>query len=244
VKNWGCKKHSCRINSGRRSNRFYPGCAVEADLGRTTAGCWKASFGCLKPAHAGAICPKNIPAPAPAGDACANGRNKTCGLKSGDSSSANWTSAANWIGVNHFWMAALLQLKRGRLRRQNQEGKGHEVDGGGRRPGCSSGKPAGLGLAGGSDARGKHTGLHLRTAWWQRTSAKATAARSGRPGLRQRPVAQASSGQRHLAHQPTPERASQALAQRWAHTAPLPQPLENRTHLCLAGKLSSPVDTL
>ena len=156
MKNWGCEKHSCLTSSGRRSNRSCLEYTVAAALGPITAKCSKAFFGCSRPVPGGAICPRSIPVPAPVGDGCGNGKSKRYGSKSGGSFSVNWTNAANWIGANHSWTAALLPLKRGRLRRQNQARQGHEVDGGGRRPRCSFGKPTGLGQPGGSDAGREH----------------------------------------------------------------------------------------
>ena len=47
---------------------------------------------------------------------------------------------ANWTGVKPSLTAVLPRRKKGALRGQNQTRKGYEVDGGGRRPGSSSGK--------------------------------------------------------------------------------------------------------
>src|ERR1700739_4040778 len=44
--------------------------------------------------------------------------------------------------------------QKGRRRRKSQAGQGDEVDGGGRRRGCSSGRPPSLCIPGGSQARG------------------------------------------------------------------------------------------
>jgi len=104
------------------------------------------------------------------------------GWTSGGRFLANSTNAARLIGAKRSLMAVLLRRKRGRPSRQNQAGQGHEVDGGGRRPGSSSGKPASLCIPGGSPARG-HPGSHPGPA-----TAEAGAGNC-RQGLRQRPAA-------------------------------------------------------
>ena len=57
---------------------------------------------------------------------------------------------ANSTGPKLSPTAALLRRKKGPRCRQNQTWKGYEVDGGGRRPGSSSGKLPGLGVPCGS----------------------------------------------------------------------------------------------
>ena len=232
------------MNSGQRSNRFCPNFAVVAALGPTTDACSKAFFGCSKPVPAGATCPRNIPAPARVGDVCGNGRNKTCGSKSGDSSSANWTSAANWTGANHFWMAALLQLKKGRVCRQNQTRQRHEVDGGGRRPRCSSGKPTGLGQPGGSDTGREYSPTDFRSARRTRQTTATAIASRRRPGLRQRSVAPPLAGQGRPADLSPSQRQTQSFPERRSHAPALPQTLENRTHLRLAWQFQEAVGSL
>jgi hypothetical protein len=244
VKNWECKKHSCLMNSGPRSNRSCPKYALVVGLGLTIARCSKGFSGCSKPEPAGGICPKNIPAPVPVGDGCGTGKSAACGSKFGGSFSVNWTSAASWIGASHFWTAVLLRLKRGRVRRQNQARQGHEVDGGGRRPRYSSGKPTGLGQPGRSDPGGKHAGPNIGAARRQGTAAEATTACRRRPGLRQRSAAQAASQPGNPAHQSSSQRPTQTLPQRWSHSAPLSPPVEDRTHLRLAGQFQEVVSPL
>src|ERR1700733_11392753 len=134
--------------------------AVVAVLGPIIGASSKASSGCSKPERVGETCPRNIPAPALAGGDCASGKSRTFGLKYGDSSCLNWTKRADWTGANRFWTAALLRPKKGALRRQDQTRQRHEGDGGGRRPGCSFGKPTGLGLAGRSNSGRKHVGAN------------------------------------------------------------------------------------
>ena len=189
--------------------------------------------------------PEEYPAaPAPAGGACANGKKMRCGSKSGGNSSVTWTSGASWIGANHFWTAVLLQQKKGRVRWQNQARQRHEVDGGGRRPRYSSGKPTGLGQSGGSDPGRKHAGADCRTARGPGPATTTTVAGDCRPGLRQRSSALATAPARHPAHLSASPGTAQTFAQRRAHFAPLPQSLEDRTHLCLAGQLPSTAGAL
>ncbi len=227
------------MSNGPRSNRSCPKPKAVAVHGPTTAMCLKAFSGCSRPAHAGGTCPRNIPAPAPAGGAYANGKKMRCGSKSGGNSSASWTSAASWIGANHSWMAALLRQKRGRVRWQNQAGQRHEVDGGGRRPRCSFGKPIGLGQPGGSNPGRKHAGANRGPARRSWPPATKTVARHRRPRLRQRSPARATAATRHSAHLSASPGTAQTLAQRRAHFAPLPQSLEDRAHLRLVGQLPS-----
>ena len=61
-----------------------------------------------------------------------------------------------------FLDASFAPAKGGRCRGRNQAGQGHEVDGGGRRPGSSSGKPTYLGVAGGSHPCGSPPRRHRR----------------------------------------------------------------------------------
>ncbi len=224
------------MDSGLNWSRSCPKNAVAVGLGPTTGACSKASSGCSEPERAGATCPRNIPAPAPAGGACASGKSRTFGLKSGGNFSRNSTSKADWTGANRFWMAVLPQPKRGRLRRQDQAGQRHEVDGGGRRPRCSFGKSTGLGLAGGSDLGGEHAGSNPRAAE-TRASAPAAPARHRRSGLRQRSLALALAPTRDGFALSASAGPAQAFAQRRTGTAALSQTLEGRTHLRLAGQL-------
>lgn len=153
MKNWGRRKHSCPINSGRELSRCYLATRVAAGLGPTVAACSKAFSGCSKPGRAGEICPKNIPVPPPAGDAWPAGKNKVSGSRCGERSYPNWTRAG-WIGKKVFWMPVSLQLKKGLRSWKNKRGKGTKwrvvVDGSGvplgsqlasARPGGSEPKP-------------------------------------------------------------------------------------------------------
>jgi hypothetical protein len=210
-----------------------------AGLGQRIGAYSKAFCGCSRPARAGVTCPKNIPVPARAGEDCGSGKNRASGSKSGEPFCPNWTSGVNWIGAKVFWMAALLRLKKGLRSWQNQAGQRHEVDGGGRRPRCSSGKPTGLGQPGGSDSGRKHAGANICAPWRPRPSTKTAVASRGRPRLRQRSFARAFAQTRHVVDQPTPPRTHQTSLQRWPLAAALSQALENRTDFCLAGQLSS-----
>src|SRR3989441_9760495 len=58
----------------------------------------------------------------------------------GRADGAVWSVADRCSGANLFWTGVLLPPKKGRWSRKNQAGQGHEVDGGGRRPGSSFGK--------------------------------------------------------------------------------------------------------
>src|SRR5579884_154996 len=227
------------MTNGRKSSLFCRVRKVAGDLGPTIAGYLKAFFGCSKPGRVGVTCPRNIPVRQPAGGAWPAGKSKVSGSTSGGRFCPNWTHEAHWTGKKVFWTPASLQLKRGLRSRQNQKRKRHEVDGGGRRLGCSFGKPTGLGQPGGSDPGRKHPAKDFRpaAAW---TPAKETLARHCRPGIRQRSAAMAIVGKRHPVDRASSQRANQTLAQRWAGTAPLPQTMEGRTHLRLVGQLPPP----
>ena len=239
MKNWECKSPSCRRNSGKKSLRCCPRKKALADRGWIIVVYWKAFCGCSRPARAGAICPRNIPARPRAGAVWHAGKNKASGSMCGGLFFLNWMPVAPWIGKKVFWTPVSLQPKRGRVRRQNQARQGHKVDGGGRRLGCSSGKPTGFGQPGGSDADRKHAAEHLCAAT-TRPAAQSPLAGHCRSGLRQRPLALALAPTRHSADCPAPQEPEKTLAQRRSGTAALSQTLEDRAHLCLAGKFPTP----
>ena len=142
-RNWSCQNQFSAKHSGKRSNRFCQSSNVDAAVARlkTIASCWKAFSGYSKLARAGVTCPKRLgSAPVSAGSAYAIGTNKAYGFESGARSCRNWTNVAGWTGRKVSWTGVLLPLKKGRRNRQNQAWQGHEVDGGGRRRGCSFGK--------------------------------------------------------------------------------------------------------
>lgn len=184
MKSWGCEKHFCLMRSGKKSNRCCRSRRVAGVSGLIIDRCSKGFCGCSRPAPAGAICPQNIPARPLAGDGWHVGKSKVCGSIFGAPFFRNWTRAAHWIGKRVFWMRASLRQKKGRVRRQNQTWQGHEVDGGGRRLGCSSGKPTGLGQPSGSHARGKHLEENLGAAT-ARYPSQSASARDRRSRLRQ-----------------------------------------------------------
>jgi transposase len=64
--------------------------------------------------------------------------------------------------------------KKGGLRRENQTGQRHEVDGGGRRPRCSSGKSPGLGVPSRSDIGRADAGDHCCAPAGARTATEAS----------------------------------------------------------------------
>jgi hypothetical protein len=240
MKDWGCNSHFSVKNSGSALHRCCRNYAVEGGAGSVTAKCSKASSGCSRPVRAGEICPRSIPLAAPAGGVCGCGKSAECGLKSGAPFCANSTREDGWTGARAFWTGVLLPLKRGRRCRQNQARQGHEVDGGGRRPRCSSGKSAYLGKSRRSKAgridSGKNRGASRRP--W--SSATTAIAGDCRPGLRQRSAALATALSRHSLDLSSSQTSSQTAFARWTLSAPLPQTLEDRTHFCLARQLPSP----
>src|SRR2546430_1520732 len=151
VKSCGCETCFSPINSGPRLGRCCLNGPAADGLGPTIGSFLKVFSGYSEQARVGRTCPTNTPVPARAGGVCGCGRRMAHGSESGASSYPSWTRKADWIGVSRSWMAVSPRLKKGRLRRQNQERQRHKVDGGGRRPGCSSGKQTGVGQPGGSD---------------------------------------------------------------------------------------------
>src|SRR5690349_1459503 len=231
ARKWLCDNHCSPKRSGKSSNRFCLNSNADAvDVHpRTTVWCWKGFFGCSKLALAGVICQKKLAlVRASAGGDSSGGTNKACGCASGGHFYRNWTRAGDWTGGKAFWTGASLLPKRGRRNRQNQAWEGHEVDGGGRRPRCSSGKPIDQCLALRSKIGRVHIGCHLGSWQWSRSSTKTAAASDRRSRLRQRSFALALAQPRHAADQPASQESRQTLAQRWTNPAPLSQTLESR----------------
>src|SRR6187455_895719 len=228
------------MNSGKRSNTCCRNLRGVVDRGRIIAACWRAFSGCSRLAHAGAICRRNIPAPALAGDVCSCGKNKMSGWTCGCSSSLNWTRVDAWTGARVLWTGVLLPPKKGRLRWQNQARQGHEVDGGGRRPRCSSGKAPGVGLAGGSEVVGPHARDGACAACREGSAQEPVAPGDCRQSLRQRPGAAGVEAPRQRADLSASQEPAAARAPRRTHTAALPQTLEGGAHVCLVGKLPAP----
>ena len=236
MKSWGCNNYSCRRSSGRESNHCCRRREVPAGRGRILVACSMASSGCSIPGRGGAICPKNIPARPRARGAWLVGKNKVSGSLSGELFFRNCVLAARWIGRKVFRMPVSLRLRKGRLRRQNQTGQGHEVDGGGRRLGCSIGKPTGRNQPGGSDFSRKHVARDLAAAA-PRLFSSASHARDRRSWLRQRSLELALAATRHPADCSASQRPQETYAHRRSANAPLLQTLEDRTDGCLAGQL-------
>src|SRR5271170_3804714 len=182
MKSLGCERNYLPKSNGNELNHSYPRCEARGDRGRITAGCLKAFYGCLKPGRAGGIFPGNILLRPHAGDACEDGKSVAYGWTSGASSCANSMSEGGWTGARAFWTGVLLPLKRGLRSRKNQARQGNEVDGGGRRLGYSSGKPACQREPGGSDTGRIDPSSHQH-------APQETSARHCRPRLRQRSTA-------------------------------------------------------
>ena len=161
------------MSSGRKSNRCcrnisHPDAA--AGPGRTTARYLRASSGYCEPAPLGQTCPSNIQALRPAGDGCETGKNRISGLMPGGPFWPSSINRGNWIGRKPLPMAVLHRPKKGRMRRKDQTRQGNEVDGGGRRPRYSFGKPPGQCVPGRSHAARKNDRQYRRTAFGPRPS--------------------------------------------------------------------------
>ncbi len=94
--------------------------------------------------RAGGTGPRNIPVPALAGGAGAGGQEHGVWLKLWRQFLSELDQRGKLDWSESFLDGSFAPAKRGRVRRQNPARQRHEVEGGGRRPGCSSGKPAGL----------------------------------------------------------------------------------------------------
>ena len=99
---------------------------------------------------------------------------------------------------------------------------------GGRRPGGSSGKHTGFGLAGGRATDQRDPGAGKGAAPGSGPATQAHAAADRGQGLRQGSAAKAVEGR----------------AARWTKTAVLSQAVESRAHLCMAGELPASWGTL
>src|SRR2546430_11384807 len=206
VKSCGCETCFSPINSGPRLGRCCSNGPATDGPGPTIGSFLKVSFGYSERVRVGRTCPTNTQVPARAGGVCGCGRRTAHGSKSGASSYRSWTRKAGLIGVSRSWMAVSPRLKKGRLRRKNQERQRHKVDGGGRRPGCASGKQTGVGQPGGSDPGRADAGEDLRAARWTRPTSQKTLAGRSRQSLRQRRPALALAGTGHHSDQPASAR--------------------------------------
>src|SRR5262245_19009664 len=239
-RNWSCQNHYSPKHSGKRSNRFCPSSNVDVAVAQLKAivSCWKVFFGYSKLALAGVTCPKRLEsAPVSAGSAYTVGTNKACGFESGARFCRSWTSVAAWTGVKVSWTGVSLPLKKGRRNRQNQAWQGHEVDGGGRRPRCSSGKPTDQCHASGCTLCRIDLGIH-RT--FSRRSTKEAPTSDCRSWLRQQSFAPAAASARYSVDCPPPAQSNPQSDKRRPNTPSLSETMENRAYLCLAGQLPPP----
>src|SRR3989442_1893677 len=135
-------------------------------------------------------------------------------------------------------MAVLLRPKKGLWGGQNPPGERHEVDGGGRRPGSSSGRPPSLCVPGGSPAGGGNAGDDPGRAVAPPRSTPAEA-RSGhrRRWLRQRPVARAAGPTRNCLDRAPPQEPNPTADPGWARLAAVLQAFDRRGHDRLGGEL-------
>src|SRR6267143_1555416 len=111
-----------------------------------------------------------------AGADCATGKSKVSGSISGGRFWQNSTNGNNCSGASPSWTGVLLPPKKGHWSRTNQAGQGHEVDGGGRRPGSSFGKTPLFCIPARSTARGNDARDDLRKPPNPRGAAAAEAA--------------------------------------------------------------------
>lgn len=203
-----------------------------------TAWCWRPSFGSSARGRGGGICLEtSVSAPARVGSDSNVGKPKASGRARGGPSSPNWMSAGAWTGARVSWRGVSLPPKRGRGRRQNQAGQGHEVGGGGRRPGCSSGRLTGQRLAARSEVGQRHPPDDLGSGPRSSASPLPSSAGHRRPGLRQRPLAWAIAPKGHALAQSPPTQPAAAFPERWAHDATVSEALETRAHFRVAGEL-------
>ena len=170
----------------------------------------------------------------------------------------DWEEQGIWLTIWRTFLAELNQreqldwsesfldgsfapAKKGLESRKNQAGQGHEVDGGGRRPGRSSGKAA-FSASPNEVRLAEETLASVRVgpATPQRPASSESAARHCRSGLRQRSSARAVGRARYRIDRPASLESQQAAHPGWSCTAPIPSSLENRTHVRLARQLSPP----
>src|ERR1051325_3039582 len=204
---------------------------------KTIASYWKGFCGYSKPVLAGAICQEmSASVPVFAGTDFAGGTSKVSGCGSGGHSSVNWIDRSGWIGARAFWTGVLLPLKKGRRSRQNQAWQGYKVDGGGRRPRYSSGKP--------TDQRHPQRSAFCSTYTGSDQQPQTTGASHCRSRLRQQSAAPAFAAAGYVVDRSTPSQSQSGIDERWPLAATLSQTLEDRTHLCLAGQLSPPAGSL
>ena len=224
------------MNSGPRLNPYcrdfrYPNAG--AAPGPTTGRSSKGSCGFCGPEPRGKICPNGTPAGPPAGVGFATGKNRMSGWISGELSWPNWTNAASWTGVSASSTAVLPRRKKGRMRGKNQERQGNEVDGGGRRPRCSSGKPPGLGVPVGNHARRENAPDDSRSASGTGSPQTQAPTIGCRSGLRWGSFAKVVGPTGHRTDLSTPQESTEKADAGWSTVAEVQATLESRTDLCL-----------
>ena len=100
--------------------------------------------------------PERYPSSAPAGDGCGCGRSWASGWISGERFLAELDERQYLDWEETFADGSFAPAKKGGSASAKPSGQRYEVDGGGRRPGCSSGRHTCFGLAGGSQADRSH----------------------------------------------------------------------------------------
>jgi len=139
----------------------------------------------------------------------------------------------NWS--ESFLDGSFAPAKRGLRSRKHQAGQGDEVDGGGRRPRSSSGKPPSLCIPGGSPAGGDHARHDPdRTESSCRPSTAETAAGDCRQSLRQRSAAEAFAAAWNRTDLPTQEESRSPGHPRWPSPAAIQKAMDCRTDQRLA----------
>lgn len=105
----------------------------------------------------------------------------------GEAFSRNWTPMGYSTGKRHSSMRPSSLQKKGASGREDQEGKGDKVSGGGRWQGSSSGKPYRLCFASRGQARGKDTPRNQSPQERAGETSNPTQKSDRRQGIRQRP---------------------------------------------------------
>src|ERR1700674_2908113 len=130
---------------------------------------------------------------------------------------------------------------RGETETAIEAGEGDEVEGGGRRRGCSSGRPPLFCIPGGSPARGDDAGGDPRKPAPSCGEATAEAgARDRRQSLRQRSAAKAVAAARHRTDLPAQEESRSSGDTGWSRVTAVSTPLDRRTNHRLVGELPTP----
>lgn len=228
------------MNSGLKLNRYCQNSRSQnaaAGRGLTTAEYLKAYSGCCVPAHRGRMCQKSMPVVQPAGDGCGIGKSRISGSIHGEHFWSNSIREARLTGASAFLTAVSHLPKKGRMRRKDQERQRNEVDGGGRRQRYSFGKPPGLCVPGGSQARRKDATKHSGAAARAGCAKTQTQASYHGSRLRLGPIAKASCSTRHRTYLPASQGKTQEAYAGWSTVAKVQTKMESRTHLFVAGQL-------